>query len=127
MNGKRFTPKPGVVYKNRGGGSYRCLRSGGIIPSRSAIMQNVESLWTFVAIGCTMFPDGSIEWCHSYRGRFADSSADVQDLHYTLYAEALDNVGRKVKERILKQASEDPDIDTATMRRIVDAAAFTWS
>lgn len=127
MNGKRFTPKPGEVYKNRGGGNYRCLRSGGVIGARSAIMQNTDSMWTFVAVGCTLYPDGCIEWCHSFKGRFAESDGNVRKLHYEIYAEAIDSVGSKAKERILKQAADDPYIDAATLRRIADVAAFSWS
>ena len=129
MKEKRFTPKQGEVYRGHAGAEsfYRCMRSGGIIGARAAILRNVTSNWTFVAVGCTLHPDGSLSWSHSVKGRFADTEEDVQELHYELYAEAVDGVGIKVKERILRQASEDPDIDTATMRRIVDAAAFSWA
>lgn len=129
MREKRFAPKKGEVYRHPAntGSLYRCMRSGGIIGPCNAILRNVNSKWTFVAYGCTLHPDGSLSWSHSFKGRFADTEEDVRELHYELYAEAVDDVGIKVKERILKQASEDPDIDTATMRRIVDAASFSWA
>lgn len=127
MREKRFTPKKGEVYRHpaNAGSLYRCMRSGGIIGACSAILRNVSSKWTFVAVGCTLHPDGSLSWCYSTKGRFADTEEDVQELHYKLYAEAVDGVDIKVKERILEQASEDPDIDTATLRKLVDAAAFS--
>lgn len=127
MKGKRYTPKQGEVYRGPGESSYLCLRSGGIIGARSAIMRNISSKWTFLAVGCTLHPDSSLSWCYSTKGRFAESDEDVMELHCELYVEAVDGVGVKIRERILKQAAEDPDIDTATMRRIVDAAAFSWT
>ena len=126
MKGKRFAPKPGEVYQNCGGGTYRCLRSGGIVPARSAIMQNVSSKWTFVAVGCTLYPDGSMDWCYSSKGRMADTEKDVRDLHFELYKEAVESASAKIKDRILTQAAADPDIDDATLRRIAEAAHFSW-
>lgn len=72
MDEKRtyFTPVVGVVYKNRGGGEYRCLEVGGSLRLHEAKMQNVKSLWTFRAVGCGMYPDGTIEWDWSKDGFF---------------------------------------------------------
>ena len=128
MKGKRCTPNPGQVYRGSGSSYYRCLRSGGVIPARSAILRNVESKWTFVAVGCTLHPDGSLSWCYSTKGRFADSDEDVRKLHCELYTEALEGAASpKIKNNILKQAAVDPGVDAPTMKRIMDAAAFSWT
>lgn len=122
MDRKRFTPVPGTVYKNRGSGEYRCLRSTGIVPARSAIMQNIRNGWTFVAIGCTIFSDGTIEWSRSEKGTFATRDADIKAFIFDRYAEALPGSGPKLKEQILAQADADPDISPLDLRRLVDIA-----
>lgn len=70
MKRTKFTPKPGEIYKNAGGGTFRCLRSGGWIMDYEAVMQNTASGWTFKAIGCGIYEDGTIDWDFSVGGRF---------------------------------------------------------
>ena len=67
--GEKFVPEAGKTYTNRGGGQYRCMRSSSW-PPFSGVMQNVKSGWTFDAIGCQMYADGTIEWDFSLRGKF---------------------------------------------------------
>ena len=122
MERKKFTPVPGQVYQNHGGGEYRCLRSGGFVPARSGIMQNTKTGWTFVAWGCTIFADGTIEWARSVCGTFCESDADVRAFIFDRYAEALPGIGPKLKEQILAQADADPDITPLDLRRLADIA-----
>lgn len=69
----KFTPEAGEIYKNQGGGTFRCLEV--IDPlEHKAIMQNIASLWTFQANGCGMYGDGTIDWDYSTGGHFADES-----------------------------------------------------
>lgn len=65
-----FTPVMGKTYQNRGGGTYRCLEVGGFLQLNEAIMQNVKSLWTFKAVGCGIYEDGTIDWNWSKDGYF---------------------------------------------------------
>lgn len=60
--------EPGRVYRNRGGGSYRCIDCAG---TAAAKMQNTASGWTLLAHGTQMYPDGTIEWNYSTEGHFA--------------------------------------------------------
>ena len=83
--GQRFEPTVGQVYTNRGGGRYRCLapsaagpmfyNAAGGFSNASAVMQNVESGWTFTAKGILQFIDGTIEWGHSINGHFQEVRA----------------------------------------------------
>lgn len=66
MQGKRITPKPGKVYRNKGGGEFLCLESF----DGSAVMQNTASRWTFETHGITQYEDGTLEWDYSTRGHF---------------------------------------------------------
>lgn len=78
--GHSFAPQKGQVYRNRGGGQFRCIANlnegttyynGAGASSRTvAEFQNTESGWTFVAKGIIQFVDGTIEWDHSCDGRF---------------------------------------------------------
>ena len=61
MQGKRITPKPGKVYRNKGGGEFLCLESF----DGSAVMQNTASRWTIEAHGITQYEDGTLEWDYS--------------------------------------------------------------
>ena len=68
-NPVKFTPVPGEIYANAGGGRYRCesiLRTGD-----GAWMQNVASGWTCRCIGIVRYADGTIEWNWSKDGYFA--------------------------------------------------------
>lgn len=62
-----FVPEAGKVYRNHGGGTFRCLRELG---GTTVEMQNTKSEWTFTAHGCRIYGDGTIEWDYSTRGRF---------------------------------------------------------
>lgn len=75
MKRTKFTPKKGKIYKNAGGGSFRCLRAGGFLPEFNAEMQNTASGWTFTARGCGMYENGTIDWDYSVGGRFAEEEA----------------------------------------------------
>lgn len=56
----------GKIYKNKGGGEFKCLTS----LSHGAWLQNVKSGWFFQAHVVTKYEDGSIEWDYSTDGRF---------------------------------------------------------
>lgn len=72
MKRTKFTPEQGKIYKNQGGGTFRCLRSGGFLGDHEATMQNVASGWTFTAKGCGIYEDGTIDWDYSTGGRFEE-------------------------------------------------------
>ena len=59
----------GKVYRNRGGGEYRCLYQM-LANKDNYTMRNEASGWTFEACTITMYEDGSIEWDYSKNGRF---------------------------------------------------------
>ena len=63
---EKFTPKAGEIYRNQGGGTFRCLRSG--YSTGNATMQNVKSGWTFSAHGCGIYEDGTMDWDYSTSG-----------------------------------------------------------
>ena len=71
---KPFTPVPGEIYENEGGGhyKYKCLRSW----DGASRMRNVTSGWDFVAHGCGVYPDGRIDWDYSTDGGFANREED---------------------------------------------------
>lgn len=71
MNGKRFTPEQGKVYKNKGGGEYLCIRN----LNGDAIMRNVVSGWTLRANGVMRYEDGTIEWNYSTEGHWTEAPA----------------------------------------------------
>lgn len=60
--------EPGRMYRNRGGGTYRCITGAGDAVAR---MQNTASGWMLLAHGTQMYPDGTIEWNYSTEGHFA--------------------------------------------------------
>ncbi len=68
MERRKFTPVPGQIYRNRGGGEYRCLR--GLLDAYHAVMQNTVSGWILQAHGCGVYPDGTIDWDYSSGGYF---------------------------------------------------------
>ena len=61
-----FCPEEGMIYRNAGGGTYRCEKSNGT----DAWMVNTKSGWFFIAHGCRRYFDGSIEWDYSTDGTF---------------------------------------------------------
>lgn len=70
MERTRFTPTKGKHYMNQNGVEYVCLHVS--IFDGNAIMQSVNSKWTFTAIGCGMYEDGTIDWDHSIGGYFEE-------------------------------------------------------
>lgn len=70
MKREKFTPKAGEIYRNQGGGTFRCLRSG--YTAGEATMQNVKSGWTLSAHGCGIYEDGTMDWDYSTGGRFEE-------------------------------------------------------
>ena len=58
----------GQIYKNRGGGMFRCLR----VTQDGAIAQNIKSGWTFFAHVITVYEDRTIEWDFSTGGHFEE-------------------------------------------------------
>ncbi|MBQ1576682.1 MAG: hypothetical protein IIZ83_06955 [Oscillospiraceae bacterium] len=64
-----FSPEPGKIYENEGGGVFRCesLSGGNMF---DAWMVNVRSGWYFLARGVRLYPDGRIDWNYSTGGRF---------------------------------------------------------
>lgn len=69
---KKFTPEAGQNYFNRGGGAYQCLSL--TKEPYHAIMRNIDSGWTILVHDCGIYPDGTIDWCHSTEGHFAKES-----------------------------------------------------
>lgn len=61
-----FFPEVGQVYRNAGGGEYRCELASGTC----ACMVNTKSGWSLWAHGCRIYFDGSIEWDYSTDGHF---------------------------------------------------------
>lgn len=69
MNRTKFSPVKGEVYRNQGGGEYRCVKAGNAW-SENPIMQNVKSGWTLTAHGVGIYDDGTIDWDYSTGGYF---------------------------------------------------------
>lgn len=67
MKREKFTPKEDKVYTNHGGGVFRCMSA---LANGIAVMQNINSGWTFTAEGCGIYEDGTIDWDHSTGGYF---------------------------------------------------------
>ena len=65
---KKFIPQKGKIYQVKGVGSFICLQSDDYT---NAVMQNTASKWTFIARGCAIYPDGTIDWDFSTSGYFA--------------------------------------------------------
>lgn len=59
--------EPGKIYRNRGGGRFRCLQAY----FGFAIVQNVKSGWMCTVHDLVAYPDGAIEWGYSTDGRFS--------------------------------------------------------
>lgn len=56
----------GKVYKNKGGGEFRCND----IFSDGADVTNIKSGWRCLAHNITLYDDGTIEWDYSTKGYF---------------------------------------------------------
>ena len=70
MNRKPFTPQPGALYINHGGGKYKCIGTPdqtGAVP-----MMNALSGWILNAHGVGIYDDDSIDWDYSTGGHFKD-------------------------------------------------------
>lgn len=61
-----FTPEPGCVYANAGGGTYRALKA----EENGFWMMNTESGWLCLCVGIGVYPDGKIDWDYSKKGHF---------------------------------------------------------
>lgn len=71
MERQKFNPKRGEVYRhhNPHNSSYVCLHES---QTRGrATLRCVASGWTFVAHGCGVYPDGTIDWNFSSGGYFS--------------------------------------------------------
>lgn len=69
-NRAKFNPAVGDEYINEGNGIiYRCIER--LDEPGTAILQSIESGWTFKAHGLGMYSDGMIDWDFSTGGRFA--------------------------------------------------------
>lgn len=64
----KFNPEIGRFYKSKGGSEYFCIAAD---ENGNAIMQNILSGWTFIAKGCGVYEDGTIDWDYSTGGYFA--------------------------------------------------------
>ena len=65
---KKFTPEPGKIYTNKGGGTYLCVRS---FTPETPTFVNTLSGWTLRAHGVGIYDDGTIDWDYSTDGYFA--------------------------------------------------------
>ena len=72
-NRRHYRPEKGTIYRNHGGGTFRCLEhpTQGHIGAE-AWMQNTASGWTFQARGIHRYEDGSIDWDYSVDGHFEE-------------------------------------------------------
>ena len=68
MTRTKFTPVTNKVYTNKGGGTYKCIRTIGI--ENTVMMQNTKSGWTLMAHGCGIYEDGTMDWDYSTGGYF---------------------------------------------------------
>lgn len=64
---ERIIPREGVTYRNRGGGTYRCVRR---VDDGTAAMVREPDGWTFDAHGVRQYRDGTIEWDYSTGGHW---------------------------------------------------------
>ena len=79
MDRHYFNPTPDTIYTNKGGGSYICLEAEGHF--RAKFQRVSKYKWTFVAHGCQMYEDGTIEWDSSTGGYFEEWLSDVRGRH----------------------------------------------
>lgn len=71
MDGELINLRYGEVYRNKGGGEFRCTTPD--LPGYELgveRLQNVKTGWTFRAHGIREYPDGTIEWDYSSGGYF---------------------------------------------------------
>lgn len=62
---------PGMVYENAGGGFYRCISAHTPAAGKCrALVQNIRSGWSCIAVNTIMYDDGLIEWDYSIGGGF---------------------------------------------------------
>lgn len=67
---KHFTLMPGKVYKNKGGGVFRCNS----VLSDGADITNIKSGWRCIAHSITLYDDETIEWDYSTDGYFDEEA-----------------------------------------------------
>lgn len=63
-----FCPVEGIIYRNAGGGEFKCTHSG----VAGGWFVNIKSGWKCLAHGCRQYSDGSIEWDYSTDGHFTN-------------------------------------------------------
>lgn len=68
MDGNFFTPEKGKKYLNLNGLHYNCI--GHDEEGRAWMQSDNKDKWTFVAVGCRQYKDGTMDWCHSLHGHF---------------------------------------------------------
>ena len=70
-DGKAFTPETGKRYRNVNGTTYECrlgLLDGEFDDGTAWFVSPAG--YAFKAIGCILYPDGTIEWDYSKYGHF---------------------------------------------------------
>ena len=118
MESKRFTPQRGKEYTQLGGGVYRCLSSGWIHGTNNAVMQNVNDKWTFIALGCVIHQDGTVEWMRTFGGRYDHSGTAVTQIQAETYTRHMRGRNENGRVKILQAASADPDVDVVTLQQL---------
>ena len=74
---KDFTPVPGTVYENTGGGEFLCIEK---LVGKKAKFINVKSGWVLTATGVAIYNDGRIDWDYSKDGHFDQDALNVMKL-----------------------------------------------
>lgn len=72
MKRKKLNPVQGTTYKNRNGFDYKCVEAH----KDDAIMVSRNN-WSFIARGCWIYEDGTIEWDYSTAGGFTNYTFDT--------------------------------------------------
>lgn len=72
---KPFTPDFGEIYENEGGGRYECIDREAT--HKRAMMQNVKTGWTFIAVRIGIYEDGKIDWDYQTDGAFKEKRVSV--------------------------------------------------
>ena len=73
LDAKGFTPETGKSYRNRNGITYECRagKMGEDFDDGCAWFVSPGG-WAFKAMGCWLYPDGTIEWDYSLHVRWID-------------------------------------------------------
>lgn len=67
MKGAYIRPEEGVIYTNRYGGEYLCIK---VLDDRRAVMRRTITGWTCTVHGVKQFEDDTIEWDYSTNGHW---------------------------------------------------------